>query len=229
MRLPRPARRAVLVVHVSASAGWLGLTVGLLALGATAAGTGSTATAEAAYRAMKIFGDWLIVPVSLLTLVSGLVLSLGTPWGLLRHRWVVVKFWLTLATTAASIFALRGTIDQAAAAVAAGDAAGEAASSLVAAPSVSLTAYTFMTAISVLKPWGLTRWGRRSRESARGSGTGRTGGRTGTPAPPSATAAATAPAAASPTSSASPSNPSSDPSSATDSRPAPAPAVRAAR
>jgi hypothetical protein len=179
-KLSRPARRAALVVHVSASVGWLGLTTGLLVLGITAAGTGSTATAEAAYRSMKIFGDWLVVPVSLLSLLSGLILSLGTPWGLARHRWVYIKFWITLATTAASIVALRSHIDHAAAAITAGQPVGSAATDLVIAPSVATATYLFVTAISILKPWGLTRRGRRARDTARSSSVGESGRRTKT-------------------------------------------------
>lgn len=175
--LPRPVRRAVLVVHVSVSVGWLGLSVGLLVLGVTAAGTESAATAEAAYRGMKIFGDWLVVPVSLLSAVSGLILSLGTPWGLARYRWVYTKFWITLATLTASIFALRSVIDQAAAAVTSGQPAGSAATDLVVAPSVATATYLFATAISVLKPWGLTRRGRRLRDTARSAVVGESGRR----------------------------------------------------
>ncbi|ARZ69031.1 membrane protein [Streptomyces albireticuli] len=162
-QLARPARRALLVVHVTASVGWLGLTLGLLTLGITGAVTASPDTAAACYRAMKVFGDWLIIPISLLSLVSGVVLALGTPWGLARHRWVYLKFWLTPGATAASAFALRSSLDDAVAAVSAGREVGAVADSLLAAPSVSLSLYVFMTAISVLKPWGLTRRGRRLR------------------------------------------------------------------
>ncbi|MGP3999983.1 DUF2269 domain-containing protein [Streptomyces sp. 8N706] len=178
MQLSRPARRATLVVHVCASVGWLGLTTGLLVLGITAVGTGSAATAEAAYRSMKIFGDWLVVPVSLLSLVSGVVLALGTPWGLARHRWVLTKFWITLAAVIASIVALRSHIDDAAAAVAAGLPVGATATDLVVAPSVATAAYLFATAISVLKPWGLTRRGQRARDTARSPAVGNSGRRT---------------------------------------------------
>ncbi|EFL33093.1 membrane protein [Streptomyces viridochromogenes DSM 40736] len=162
-KLSRPVRRALLVVHVTASASWLGLTLGLLALGITAAVTGSAVTVEASARAMKLFADWLLLPVAFLTLASGLVLSLGTPWGLARYRWVYTKFWLTLATTAATAFVLRPAVNSA---VAAGGPLPETHEVLM-GPSVSLSAYTFMTVISVLKPWGLTRRGRRLRASAR--------------------------------------------------------------
>ncbi|MGW6566978.1 DUF2269 domain-containing protein [Streptomyces sp. NPDC054975] len=160
--LQRPARRALLVVHVSVSVAWLGLSVGLLTLGTTAYTTGDPTLTEAAYRAMKVFADWLLAPVAVVTLVSGLVLSLGTPWGLARHRWVWIKFWITLATATATVFALRPEIEHAAA-------SGVADASLVAAPTVSTAAYLFMTAISVLKPWGMTRRGRRLRVSASSS------------------------------------------------------------
>ncbi|MDF6043563.1 DUF2269 domain-containing protein [Streptomyces sp. JH14] len=157
--LKRPARRSLLVAHVAVSVSWLGLTVGLLALGLTAFLTRDPATEQAVTLAMKVFGDWLIVPVALLSLLSGLALALGTPWGLARHRWVWTKFWLTLITTALSVFSLRPGINEAAA-------RGAVDINLVVAPSVATATYLFITAISVLKPWGPTRRGRRLRVSA---------------------------------------------------------------
>ncbi|MFB7527059.1 DUF2269 domain-containing protein [Streptomyces sp. NPDC056178] len=156
--LNRSARRGLLVAHVSISVSWLGLTVGLLALGIAAFLTDDPATAQATTRAMKVFGDWLLVPVALLSLSSGLMLALGTPWGLARHRWVWTKFWLTLITTALSIFSLRPGINEAAL-------RGSLDIDLVVAPSVATATYLFITAISVLKPWGPTRRCRRLRVS----------------------------------------------------------------
>lgn len=158
--LKRRIRRSLLVAHVSVSVSWLGLTVGLLTLAVTAFATGDPVTAQAATRAMKIFGDWLVVPVASAALLSGLVLSLGTPWGLAVHRWVWTKFWLTLVATGLSVFALRPGINEAAE-------RGTADINLVVAPSVATATYLFITAISVLKPWGTTRRGRRLRVSAR--------------------------------------------------------------
>ncbi|MEV7865350.1 DUF2269 domain-containing protein [Streptomyces sp. NPDC088124] len=155
-QLKRPTRRALLTLHVIVSVSWLGLALGLLALGIAAYTTEDPVITQAAYRAMQIVADWLIVPLALLAFVSGVLLSLGTPWGLARHHWVRIKFWLTLVTLSATVFALRPNIHQAAA-------DGQPDLSLVAAPVVSSTAYLFMTAISVLKPWGLTRRGRRLR------------------------------------------------------------------
>ncbi|TJZ50224.1 DUF2269 domain-containing protein [Streptomyces piniterrae] len=162
-QLSRPARRATLVLHVAVSVGWLGLTLGLLTLGITGYTTGSPEMAAVAYRAMKIFGDWLVIPVALVSLLSGLVLSLGTSWGLARHRWVYTKFWLTLVTVLLSVFSLRPGIDHLADEAAAGTPTPDI--SLVVAPSVATATYLFITAISVLKPWGLTKRGSRLRET----------------------------------------------------------------
>ncbi|MCX5387597.1 DUF2269 domain-containing protein [Streptomyces sp. NBC_00083] len=158
--LRRPARRGWLVAHIAVSVSWLGLTLGLLALGITACTTDSPAMTEAAYRAMKVFGDWLVVPIALVSLGTGVVLSLGTRWGLARHHWVWVKFWLTLVTLCLSAFSLRPEINGAVT-------AGVPDISLVAAPVVSSSAYFFMTAVSVLKPWGLTSRGRKHRAQER--------------------------------------------------------------
>ncbi|MFI5567077.1 DUF2269 domain-containing protein [Streptomyces sp. NPDC051740] len=163
----RPVRRAHLVVHVLASAGRLGLTAGLLELGVTANTSGSAAVVEASVRAMKLFADRLLLSLALLTLLSGLVLSPGTSWGPARHRRVWTTFWLTPATTTATAFALRPGVK--AAAVAAGHPLPDGGDVLM-GPVVSLTASVFMTVISVLKPWGATRRGRRLRAAARRPG-----------------------------------------------------------
>ncbi|MEU8913401.1 DUF2269 domain-containing protein [Streptomyces nigrescens] len=159
-QLSRPARRAVLVVHVAVSVSWLGLALGLLTLGITGYTTGSPEMTTVAYRAMKVFGDWLVLPIAFASLVSGLVLSLGTAWGLARHRWVLVKFWLTLVTVLLSVFSLRPGINHLAAA---GTPVPDI--SLVVAPAVATATYLFVTAISVLKPWGPTARGSRLRQA----------------------------------------------------------------
>ena len=164
MRLHRPARRALLIVHITSSVSWLGITLGLLALGVTANTSGSAEVAEASYRSMKMFTDWLVPPLALTTFFSGLVLSLGTPWGLLQHRWVFTKFCTTLITLTLAIFVSRPEISHAAATAISGEPTKDA--DLIIAPSVALSTYVFLTVISVLKPWGLTKRGRRMRAAA---------------------------------------------------------------
>lgn len=120
-QLPRAVRRALLVVHVVVSVGWLGLSVCLLTLAVAGYTAEDPAADAAAYTATNVLGVWLVPPFALLTFLSGLALSLGTHWGLARHRWVWTKFWLTLVAGTASLLALRPALAQAAAAVAAGE------------------------------------------------------------------------------------------------------------
>ncbi|WP_329429766.1 hypothetical protein OG339_15405 [Streptosporangium sp. NBC_01495] len=166
--MPPPLRKAVLTLHVAISVGWLGLDLGLLSLGTTALTTGDPELLRASYLAMDVFGDTLIVPVSLGALLTGVLLCLGTPWGLVRYHWVLIKLVTTLAATTASILALRSHIGTAAAAVSKVPPAellsldlGGVDRVLVIAPSVALALYLLNVVLSVFKPFGRTPYGRR--------------------------------------------------------------------
>jgi hypothetical protein len=152
----RATRRLMLTLHIAVSVGWLGLDLGMLALGLTGLGSDDPETVRAAYRAMAVLADAVIIPISLLTLLTGVLLGLGTTWGLLRYWWVLVKLGITVGAALASLLALRSTIHHAVALLpAAGPVdVGAAAASLVAAPSVALCLYTAATVLSVYKPWG---------------------------------------------------------------------------
>lgn len=155
----RPLRRLTVSLHIAVSVSWLGTALCLLVLGITARLTRDPAEAATAYRAMAVLTDTLGTPVSLISLLSGLALAVGRPWGLTRHLWIVVKLALTLAAVPLTILALPDLI--------AGATTGPAvdlptANNLVIAPAVAVTTYTALVVISVLKPWGLTR-GRAGR------------------------------------------------------------------
>lgn len=160
-RLPPGARKSMVVVHVVVSVSWLALMLCLLTLATTALVTNDGDTLRTAYRAMGMLGNALIIPLSLLTLVSGVVLGLGTSWGLFRFYWVSTKFWLTLAATVASIFALTARLHDAVHAVARHPAGPISAMDLgfirynmVIVPAVALLLYLANVILSVFKPWG---------------------------------------------------------------------------
>jgi heme/copper-type cytochrome/quinol oxidase subunit 2 len=48
---------------------------------------------------MELIAWYVIVPLALASLLSGLVISLGTKWGLFRHYWVLISFLLTITAT----------------------------------------------------------------------------------------------------------------------------------
>ena len=122
---------------------------------------------RSAYLAMELTARFVIVPLALASLLSGLVQSLGTPWGLLRHYWVLVKL---LLTTFATIVLLQKVplIDSAARRAAEAklsDAGLQAAGMPLAIHAAGgLLVLLLITTLSVYKPRGLTLYGRRMKE-----------------------------------------------------------------
>ena len=156
-RLSRRWRRLWVLLHVVTSVGWLGLDLGLLALGVTGRWFTPGDGELGVYRAIDLLGYAVVLPVALVAAVSGVVLSLGTYWGLLRYRWVVIKLVLTLVALVATVFALLPQMDRAVANCLAGGGPGASGNSLVAAPIVAGVLYTTATALSVYKPRGSRR------------------------------------------------------------------------
>jgi hypothetical protein len=156
------------VLHIASSVGWLGISLTLLTLALAGRFPDDASTRTSAYWAMHVLGNVLVIPISLVSLGSGVLLGLGTKWGLLRHLWVTTKLVITTATAALSIFVLRAQINTAyvhSSLHLEGAALGRAATSLVFAGAVSVSLYTFVVVLSVFKPRGLTR--RRDPDAAR--------------------------------------------------------------
>ena len=117
---------------------------------------------------MELTGWYIIVPFCLASLVTGLVVSLGTPWGLFRHYWVLVKFLITIVS-ALILFGFTQTLSSL------GDLAADATSSMYELRNLKqspvlhsgggLLAIFVATILAVYKPWGLTRYGRRKRDT----------------------------------------------------------------
>lgn len=170
MRLSKTYRRVLLTVHVISSVGWLGLSIANIALALTIYTTTDPLLQHSVYRVLEVVGTTVILPISLTAFVTGVLASIGTQWGLIRHKWVLVKFALTLLTVLLTFFSLLPGLRAAAEVVAVTD-PGELApvdgSGLLSAAFVSTSIYTFNVVLSVFKPWGRTRWGKRAVESTR--------------------------------------------------------------
>src|SRR5918911_3657682 len=96
MTMTSSLRKFVLAVHLTFSVGWIGAVVAYLALGVSAVTSQDAQTVRAAWIAMEVTGWFAIVPLALASLLTGLVMSLGTPWGLFRHYWVLISLVLTV-------------------------------------------------------------------------------------------------------------------------------------
>jgi hypothetical protein len=92
-------RKLALTAHVTFSVGWLGAVVGFLALAIAGLTSSNEQMVRSAYVSMDLIGWRVIVPLCLASLLTGLVQALGTPWGLFRHYWVLLKFAATAVLT----------------------------------------------------------------------------------------------------------------------------------
>ena len=92
-------RKFALTLHVTSSVGLLGAIAAFLALAITGLTSGDVQTVRAVYLAMEFVARFVIVPMAFASLLTGLVQSLGTPWGLFQHYWVLVKLLLTVFAT----------------------------------------------------------------------------------------------------------------------------------
>jgi hypothetical protein len=161
-RLPRRARAALLTIHVAVSVGWLGLDGALVALEVTSLTSGDPTVQGGIAAAMGALASWVLIPVVFTSLVSGLVLALSTPWGLVRHWWVLAKCGIAVTLTAAGLALMLPRLDQ----VVTGD--GEPAQlQMLLARSLALVLLLAATGLSVIKPWGKTRHGRVTQSAGK--------------------------------------------------------------
>jgi hypothetical protein len=160
VRLGRRARRGVLTVHILSAGAWIGIDVVLGVLVFTAMLTSSPDTEALCYRVLELFAVWPLIAAGVATLLSGVVLGLGTNFGLVRYWWVAVKLVLNVMLVTLVIFALRPGLSEAAAygeTLAAGGTARVDVGGLAFPPIVSGIALVTATVLSVFKPWGRIR------------------------------------------------------------------------
>lgn len=93
-------RKLALIVHVTASVGWVGALAVFLAHALVSLSSEDSQIVRAADLAMGVAAWYVILPLSAASLMTGLVQALGTPWGLLRHYWVLTKLLLTVFASA---------------------------------------------------------------------------------------------------------------------------------
>jgi hypothetical protein len=155
-------RKFALTLHIVASVGWIGMVAGFLALAVAGLVSPDANLVLASYLAMDLSYRTVVIPLGLASVVTGLVSSFMTDWGLLRHYWVVVKL---LLTTPAIILMLvhiqpvRRAARAAAATILSGADLFGLRLQLVADASAALIVLLVATALSTYKPRGRIRRG----------------------------------------------------------------------
>lgn len=115
---------------------------------------------------MELITRFVIAPLSFAPLLTGPILSLGTPRGLFQHYWIVVKLVITVLSTIfllphiqpISYLAAEGTLSSADLSM---------RIQMVVASAAALLALLAATALGVYKPRGMTAYGWRKQYEER--------------------------------------------------------------
>ncbi len=116
---------------------------------------------------MEVIARTVIIPLVFASLVTGLIQSLGTTWGLFRHYWVLAKLLLTIFTATVLMLQMDGIAYIAARAAETAFSSTDLLDlrrSLVVHAAGGLIVLLVTTTLSVLKPRGLTRYGWRKMQ-----------------------------------------------------------------
>lgn len=157
-------RKFAITVHVTTSVGWLGAVVAFLALAVAGLASHNPRFAAAAYPAMSLTTWFVIVPLSFISLLSGVVQALGTTWGLFRHYWVLIKLLITAVATLVLLVHTQPIDHMARAATESTLAMADLVRTrvqLVVDAALALVILVVATTLSMYKPKGLTKYGHR--------------------------------------------------------------------
>jgi hypothetical protein len=160
-------RKLALTVHLTCSVGWIGAVVAYLALGVAAVTSPDVQTVRAAWTAMEVTGWWAIVPLAVAALLTGLVMSLGTQWGLLRHYWVLISLALTVLCTVVLVLHMPTVSATAGVARRAEGADLRALGGDLFHPGLGLLVLLAIAVLNVYKPAGVTPYGWRKQRAER--------------------------------------------------------------
>ncbi|WP_427016540.1 DUF2269 domain-containing protein [Pseudarthrobacter sp. P1] len=159
-------RKAVLTAHVTSSVGWFGAVAAFLALAVAGLASPDAQVVRAAYLATEMTGWFVIVPLALASLLTGVVSSLGTTWGLFRHYWVLIKLLITVLATAVLLVhmgPISGLADAAAATALSSTSLRGLRIQVVVQAGAALLVLLVATTLSLYKPRGMTGYGQRKQ------------------------------------------------------------------
>ena len=162
-RLSPSLYKLLLTAHIVVSVGWLGVVIAKIALKVFAMTTGDTAMADALYFAAGRL-NLAFPPLALSTIATGVLLSLGTKWGLVQHYWVATKIVLTFGVIATAVQLGTRIPQPTGRAVDESTILGLASSPAALLLTLSIAHLLMLlaaTVTSMYKPWGRTWFGRR--------------------------------------------------------------------
>jgi hypothetical protein len=164
-------RKLTLVTHITASVGWIGTVASFLVLAGVELSSQNALLVRGTFLSMNVIAWTMILPLSLLSLLTGLILGFFTKWGMLSHYWVLAKLLVNLLASIILLMYVQslGTLTSIAATSTASGAnlMSLRGSDSVIHSSVALVALLVAATLSVYKPRGMTRYGRRKQDEQR--------------------------------------------------------------
>jgi len=149
--------KAVLTSHITFSVGWLGAVAVFLVLAITGLTTQNIQLARSTIIAMELSAWFVIVPFCLTSFFTGVVQAVWTKWGLFKHYWIVVKLFLTVASTILLLLHMQPISYLAGVAKDASFSNSQHAGQLIdliAKAGAAILVLIAITTISIYKPWG---------------------------------------------------------------------------
>ena len=113
-RLGATSRKSVLLVHIASAGAWLGIDVVMAVLVFTALLSDDDRTKALSFRALELVAVGPLLAAGLVCLLTGVLLGLGSKYGLLRYWWVVLKLALNLVLTGLVLVSLAPEVADAA-------------------------------------------------------------------------------------------------------------------
>ena len=172
MTMTPPLRKLMLTVHVTASVGWAGALAVFLALAVASLVSRDEPTVRAMSLALGITAWFVILPLSIISLTTGLVQAMGTSWGLFRDYWILFKLLLTTVATAVLLLKLQPISYLAARATESAFSPAELVglrTSLTAHAAGGLGILLVVAVLAIYKPVGVTPYGIRKRHEESGA------------------------------------------------------------
>jgi uncharacterized membrane protein SirB2 len=151
--MSQSVRRTVLTAHIVVSVGLLGDSAGFLAVAIQAATTSDPAVAEGSRQTLETFSVVFGIPLSVLSILTGVTLGLGTKWGVFRYPWVTIKLALVVSVMLVGALVIGQNTGR-----------DDRDGLLIAAAAYDVVALCTATGLSVFKPGG--RRGRRTPAGA---------------------------------------------------------------
>ena len=153
----------MLAVHLTVAVGWIGSVITFLVV-VVVAMRSDDGDLRSAWTALDWMADFAIVPLALLAFVSGIVLAVGTPWGLFRHYWVTISLALTTVAVAVLLSNVQ-TVDHYAALARRGELGSlrDGLRTELVHAGAGLCVLLVVQVLNLYKPRGLTRYGLRKQ------------------------------------------------------------------